>query len=122
WIHRERMRRARQAAAPDRGRHLAVLGTNECARKGCEMNSAATRTERTGWSGALGALAVGLALLSLTVGFGAVDLLSPWILHEGTQVSDVGYGTLAGILIPAGLLAQLHAPLRRIAGLQQLAL
>jgi hypothetical protein len=86
------------------------------------MNSAASRTERTGWSAALGALAAVLALLSLTVGFGAVDLLSPWILHEGTQVSEVGYGTLAGILIPAGLLAQLHAPRRRIAGLQQLAM
>jgi hypothetical protein len=49
--------------------------------------------------------AIALALASLTVGFGAIDLLSPWLLHEGTQVTDVGYGTLAGIVIPVGLLA-----------------
>jgi hypothetical protein len=63
-----------------------------------------------------------LALVSLTVGFGAVDLLSPWILREGTQVSDVGYGTLAGLLIPVGLLAQTRRPALNIAGLQQVAL
>lgn len=67
--------------------------------------------------GARSALAAALALLSLTVGFGAVDLLSPWILHEGTQVSDVGYGTLAGIVLPFGLLAST----RRAAGVQQVA-
>ena len=65
------------------------------------------------------AVVIGLALASLTAGFGAIDLLSPWILHEGTQVSDVGYGTLAGILIPAGLLAQLRGG--SAAGAQQLA-
>src|SRR4051812_2648516 len=63
-----------------------------------------------------------LALASLTVGFGAVDLLSPWVLHEGTQVSDVGYGTLAGLLIPIGLLAQTRGSSLNIAGLQQVAL
>ena len=65
---------------------------------------------------ACGALAISLALLSLTVGFGGIDLLSPWILHEGTQVTDVGYGTLAGLVVPIGLLA---AALRSAAGLQQ---
>jgi hypothetical protein len=65
---------------------------------------------------ACGALAVSLALLSLTVGFGGIDLLSPWILHEGTQVTDVGYGTLAGIVLPIGLLA---AAWRTPAGLHQ---
>jgi hypothetical protein len=65
---------------------------------------------------ACGALAVSFALLSLTIGFGGVDLLSPWILHEGTQVTDVGYGTLAGIVLPIGLIA---AGGRSPAGLHQ---
>jgi hypothetical protein len=65
---------------------------------------------------ASGAAAMSLALLSLTVGFGGIDLLSPWILHEGTQVTDVGYGTLAGIVLPMGLLA---AARRSPAGLHQ---
>jgi hypothetical protein len=68
------------------------------------------------------AVAAVLALASLTVGFGAVDLLSPWVLHEGTQVSDVGYGTLAGLLIPIGLLAQTRRPALNVAGLQQVGL
>jgi hypothetical protein len=71
---------------------------------------------------AAGTVAAVLALVSLTVGFGAVDLLSPWILHEGTQVSDVGYGTLAGLVIPIGLLTQMRRPERHVAGLQQVAL
>jgi hypothetical protein len=62
-----------------------------------------------------GVLSVGLALVSLTVGFGAVDLVSPWVLHEGTQVTDVGYGTLTGLVIPMGLLTQM----RRTTGLLQ---
>jgi hypothetical protein len=78
-------------------------------------------TERAGSTGALAVVAAGLALASLTVGFGIVDLLSPWILHEDTQVSDVGYGALAGLVIPVGLLAQLHRPARRVAGVQQVA-
>jgi hypothetical protein len=85
------------------------------------MSSGTPFAERAGATGALGVLAVCLALLSLTVGFGAVDLLSPLVLHEGTQVSDVGYGTLAGIAIPVGLLVQLRRPARHLAGLQQVA-
>ena len=53
-------------------------------------------------------LSIGLALVSLTVGFGAVDLVSPWVLHEGTQVTDVGFGTLTGLVIPIGLLTQIR--------------
>src|SRR4051812_49917821 len=68
-----------------------------------------------------GVLSVGLALVSLTVGFGAVDLVSPWVLHEGTQVTDVGYGTLAGLVIPIGLVTQTRSPEKHIAGLQQVA-
>src|SRR3954454_2800586 len=63
----------------------------------------------------LGVLSSALALVSLTVGFGAVDLVSPWVLHEGTQVTDVGYGTLTGLVIPMGLLTQM----RRTTGLLQ---
>ena len=73
-------------------------------------------------SAAARTLAVFLALVSLTVGFGAVDLLSPWILHEGTQVSEVGYGSLAGLIIPVGLLSQAWKPELHLAGLQQVAL
>ena len=69
----------------------------------------------------LAVFAVGLALISLTAGFGAVDLVSPWVLHEGTQVTDVGYGTLAGLVIPIGLLTQTRSPEKRVAGLQQVA-
>ena len=65
-------------------------------------------------------LAAGLALLSF-IGGGGIDLASPWILHEGTQVSEVGYGTLAGLVIPIGLLAQVLSPRRHPAGLQQVA-
>ncbi len=77
--------------------------------------------KRAGVSGALAAIAIGLAAVSLTIGFGAVDLFSPWVLHEGTQVSDVGYGTLAGLVIPIGLLSQVRAPRRHLAGLQMVA-
>lgn len=63
-------------------------------------------------------LALVLALASLTAGFGAIDLLSPFVLHEGTQASDVGYGTLAGIVMPAALLARWRG--RCHAGLGQL--
>ena len=83
------------------------------------MTALAAGAERTLRPRPLSVLAVAFALVSLSVGFGAVDLLSPWILHEGTQVSDVGYGTLAGLLIPAGLLAHARNPARQIAGLQQ---
>jgi hypothetical protein len=85
------------------------------------MSLALARSQRAGRPRILAGLAVALALLSLTVGFGAVDLASPWILDEGTQVSDVGYGTLAGLVIPIGLLALAHAPRRNLAGIQQLA-
>lgn len=73
-------------------------------------------------SAATATLAAALALVSLTVGFGAIDLLSPFVLHEGTQVSEVGYGTLAGLVIPIGLLTQLRRPEQHVAGLQQVAL
>ncbi len=71
---------------------------------------------------ALRVLVVLFALAVLIPGFGLADLTTPinpkW--HEG-YVSEVGYGALAGIIIPVGFLAQLRSPERRIAGLQQVA-
>jgi len=71
---------------------------------------------------ALRVLVVLFALAALIPGFGLADLTTPinpkW--HEG-YVSEVGYGALAGIIIPVGFLAQLRSPERRIAGLQQVA-
>ncbi len=50
-------------------------------------------------------VAVSAALASLGPGFGLVDLSSPLFLHEGSEVLDVGYGSLAGIVLPAALLS-----------------
>lgn len=68
------------------------------------------------------AFVVLFALAALVPGFGLADLTTPLnpIWDEG-YVAEVGYGALAGILIPVGFLAQLRAPERRIAGLQQVA-
>jgi hypothetical protein len=68
----------------------------------------------------LAVLAIALALVSLTLGFGAVDLVSPWVLHEGTQVTDVGFGTLTGLVIPIALLAQTGRPASQATGAWQL--
>jgi hypothetical protein len=61
------------------------------------------------------AAALGLWLPAL----GLVDLTTSWFLNEPTLVHDLGYGAITGILVPAGLLAQLRHPERAIAGLQQ---
>lgn len=67
-------------------------------------------------------LVVVFALAALVPGFGLADLTTPlnprW---DGGYVAEVGYGALAGILLPVGFLAQLRSPERRIAGLQQIA-
>ncbi|MBA2460803.1 MAG: hypothetical protein H0V45_03390 [Actinobacteria bacterium] len=63
-------------------------------------------------------VAVSAALASLGPGFGLVDLSSPLFLHEGSEVLDVGYGSLAGIVLPAALLSQIRTPEHRIAGIQ----
>jgi hypothetical protein len=67
-------------------------------------------------------LVVLFALTALVPGFGIADLTTPinprW--HDG-YVAEVGYGALAGILLPVGFLSQLRTPERRIAGLQQVA-
>jgi len=71
---------------------------------------------------AVSVLSSALAVVSLTVGFGAVDLVSPWVLHEGTQVTDVGFGTLTGLVIPVGLLMQTRSSAIRTTGALQLGL
>jgi hypothetical protein len=65
-------------------------------------------------------LSTALALVSLTAGFGAVDLVSPWVLHEGTQVTDVGFGTLTGLGIPIALFSQTRRPASQATGIWQL--
>jgi hypothetical protein len=57
--------------------------------------------------------------------FGLVTLVIGWFESgEGIAgpVTDLGYGALVGIILTVGLLAQLRAPERTIAGLQQAAL
>lgn len=54
--------------------------------------------------------------------FGATSLILGWFEASDGRiipVTDLGYGALVGILITGGILAQLRAPERRIAGLQQ---
>jgi hypothetical protein len=68
------------------------------------------------------ALVLVFGLAALVPAFGLIDLIGPWFLHEGNQVSDVGYGALAGVVLGVGFLSQLRSPERRIAGVQQLAM
>jgi hypothetical protein len=69
---------------------------------------------------------VGFVTATLGIAFfGLTTLVLGWF--EGDEglaipVTDLGYGGLVGILITAGLLAQLRAPERKIAGVQQAAL
>jgi hypothetical protein len=67
------------------------------------------------------ALAVTHALW--TANFGLVDLidgLTGFVDQSRNQVLDAGWGALFGVVLPAGLLAQLRRPEARIAGLQQI--
>jgi len=57
--------------------------------------------------------------------FGLTSLVIGWFASlEGVAgpVTDLGYGALVGIILTLGLLVQLRAPERKIAGLQQAAL
>lgn len=57
--------------------------------------------------------------------FGLTSLVIAWFEPlEGVAgpVTDIGYGALVGIILTLGLLVQLRAPERKIAGLQQAAL
>ena len=65
------------------------------------------------------------ALVSLTLNFGLIDFVdgfTGYVDEARNQVLDVGWGAIFGVVVPAGLLAQLRRPERRIAGVQQTAL
>jgi hypothetical protein len=69
---------------------------------------------------------VGVSTTMIGIGFfGLTSLVIAWFgRNQGVAnpVTDLGYGALIGILITGGLLVQLRAPERKIAGLQQAAL
>lgn len=64
-------------------------------------------------------------LLSLVQGvgfFGVTSLVLGWFEGDdgpAIPVTDLGYGALVGIIITGGILVQVRAPERRIAGIQQ---
>ena len=68
------------------------------------------------------AVALVVALASLTVNFGLIDLIDGYtgfVDQARNQVLDAGWGLVFGVVLPIGLLAQLRRPERRIAGIQQ---
>ena len=76
---------------------------------------------RTTW---LKVVALVVALASLTINFGLIDLIdgyTGYIDQARNQVLDAGWGLVFGVILPLGLLAQLRRPERRIAGIQQTA-
>jgi hypothetical protein len=77
------------------------------------------RSARTSW---LKAVALVVALASLTINFGLIDLIdgyTGYIDQERNQVLDADWGLVFGVILPLGLLAQLRRPERRIGGIQQ---
>jgi len=73
----------------------------------------------------LKAVALVVALASLTINFGLIDLVdgfTGYVDQERNQVLDVGWGAVFGLVLPLGLLSQLRRPEQRIAGLQQTSL
>jgi hypothetical protein len=79
------------------------------------------RTTRTTW---LKAVALVVAVASLTINFGLIDLIdgfTGYVDQARNQILDVGWGAVFGVVLPLGLLAQLRRPARRIAGIQQTA-
>ena len=72
----------------------------------------------------LKAVALVVALASLTINFGLIDLIdgfTGYVDQARNQILDVGWGAVFGVILPLGLLAQLRRPERRIAGIQQTA-
>ena len=72
----------------------------------------------------LKAAALVVALASLTINFGLIDLIdgfTGYVDQARNQILDVGWGAVFGVILPLGLLAQLRRPERRIAGIQQTA-
>lgn len=93
---------ARLAASAD-GRRVAVMAG----------------IRRTTW---LKAVASVVALASLTINFGLIDLIdgfTGYVDEARNQVLDVGWGAVFGVILPLGLLTLLRRPERRIAGIQQ---
>lgn len=79
------------------------------------------RMSRTTW---LKGTALVVALASLTINFGLIDLVdgfTGYVDQARNQVLDVGWGVVFGVVLPLGLLTQLRRPERRIAGIQQTA-
>src|SRR4051794_40401085 len=79
------------------------------------------RIPRNGW---LKAVSLVVAVASLTINFGLIDLIdgfTGYVDQERNQILDVGWGAVFGLVLPLGLLAQLRRPERRIAGIQQAA-
>ena len=79
------------------------------------------RVTRTRW---LKVVALVVALASLTINFGLIDLIdgyTGYVDQARNQVLDAGWGLVFGVIVPVGLLAQLRRPERRIAGIQQTA-
>ena len=74
---------------------------------------------RTSW---MKAVAVLVAVASLTINFGLIDLIDGYtgfVDQARNQVLDAGWGLVFGVILPIGLLSQLRRPERRIAGIQQ---
>jgi peptidoglycan/LPS O-acetylase OafA/YrhL len=72
----------------------------------------------------LKAVALVVALASLTINFGLIDLIdgyTGYVDQARNQVLDAGWGLVFGVILPLGLLVQLRRPERRIAGIQQTA-
>lgn len=64
------------------------------------------------------------SLVWLTFGFGIIDLTSGFLTDgnpRGSQVLSAAYGVIAGVVLPLAFLAQLGAPGRSVASLQQVA-
>jgi hypothetical protein len=68
----------------------------------------------------LKAVALVVALASLTIDFGLIDLIDGYtgfVDQARNQVLDAGWGLVFGAVLPIGLLAQLRHSERRIAGI-----
>jgi hypothetical protein len=90
------------------------------------MNARATTppAARTLPGRSLGPAAMLLTVALWTLNFGLIDLIdgfTGFVDQSRNQVLDAGWGAIFGVILPAGLLAQVRRPLHRIAGLQQMA-
>jgi hypothetical protein len=80
------------------------------------------RMARVARTACLKAVALVVALASLTINFGLIDLVdgfTGYVDQQRNQILDVGWGAVFGVILPVGLLAQLRCTERRVAGIQQ---